>query len=196
MDLIRDLYNNINKINQQSQHYADDFIKNCDTVKLDETYQQNINKSKDEQRKFAPIKQFKGLNNILSIPLIRLLENIDSNGQVSSSDYDAFLNGPLAELKKQLQDQLEKKDDKGKPVIPVEMQTFLNKALEGIKDIENKNYFPFDPMAVNYHFGVIHRNMSNIYYNISVFDEIIMAIYNFFTFTDFFSIHPLKIDSL
>ena len=187
IDLIRDLYDNINKINQQSRNDAEDFIKNCDNCKLDETYQQNIDKSKDEQKKFAPVKQFKGWSNTLAIPLMRLLENIKSNGEVSSSDYDAFLNGPLSELKKNLQDQLEKKDEKGKPVTPVEMQMFLKKALEGIEDIENNNGFSFDPTVMKYNFGVIHKNMSDIYYNISVLDQIIMAIYNFFTFTDFFS---------
>ena len=100
IDLIRDIYDNINKIDQQSQNDAEDFIKNCDNCNLDETYQKNINSSKDEQKKFAPVKQFKGWSNTLAIPLMRLLENIDSNGEVSSSDYDAFLKGPLLELKK------------------------------------------------------------------------------------------------
>lgn len=187
IDLIRDLYDNINKIDQQSQNDAEDFIKNCDNCKLDETYQQNIQKSQDEQKKFAPVKQFKGWSNTLAIPLMRLLENIDSNGEVSSGDYYAFLNGPLLDLKKDLQDQLEKKDSKGKPVTPVEMQMFLKKALEGIEDIENNNGFSFDPTTMRYNFGIIHKNMSDIYYNISVLDQIIIAIYNFFTFTDFFS---------
>ena len=48
IDLIRDLYDNINKINQQSRNDAEDFIKNCDNCKLDETYEQNIKKSQDE----------------------------------------------------------------------------------------------------------------------------------------------------
>ena len=189
IDLIRDLYSNINSIDvisQQSAQNEKDFITECNTVVLDKTYDDNIKKCKDEKGKFAPIKQFKGWSNMLAIPLMRIIENTDENGEIAVSDYDSFINGPLKELKDDLKKSLEKKDDKGKPSTPIEMQTFIKKALEGIEDIENNNGFSFDPTKMRYNFGIMHKDMSNIYHNISVIDQIIMAIYNFFTFSDFY----------
>ena len=180
LDLIRDVYRNTNDISLKLSQYEKEFIKDCNSIVLDKKYADAISESGKEKGKFKPIKKFKGWKGQLAIPMTRLLENTDENGEMSISDYDDFINGPWNDFKKELQADLA--SDKS----PVEMKNFVKKALEEMEGVENNNGLTFNPTTLRYKFGILHRDLSDLYYNISVFDQIIMAIYDFFTFNNFY----------
>ena len=178
-DLVRDVYRNVSNVKNNMHEYAKDLFSSINNIQTDSRYDSNINKSLSEKGKLGPIKEYKGWSFNLSLPITKLLENSDKDGMISIGDYNDLMNEQMLSLQKSLQ------REAANPKIP-EKQNFARRALEGVNQVMNANGFSFDPNTLKYQCGLIHKNMSDIYHNISVFDQIIMAIYNFFTFTDFY----------
>ncbi len=193
-DLIRDLYNTA-KISPETTMLDSDFIKYLEDYKVDEKYNKAIQDAIKNKKKADKIKDYKfNWSQMLAIPIMRLLENTDKDGKISIGDYNDFINGPFRDLKNRLLDDLNAKDSDGKPTAIVEMQVFIKKAIEELNNIENNNNFAFNPTQMRYDLGDVYKNTVNIYKNISFLQKIIIAIYNFFTFSNFYKDIPEMAD--
>ena len=77
------------------------------------------------------------------------------------------------------------KDKDDTIAVPGPLKKFLTKSKEEIEIVEGNNNIAFNPTKMRKIFGDLDKNLSDAYENITVFEIILMAIYNFF-YGDFY----------
>ena len=186
MDLFREALNAVLKFKSNIGIHEKEFKDSLDQLTLDDTYKQEIEDSKKRKKDFAPVKRYKkffdeDLQNLIDF----ILDRSDEKFTISTSNYDKFTKF-LDETVKKLQEDLDKKNDKGEPAIGNPLRSFIVKTIKALNSINDNNGFSFDPTKLVSDLSDVKTHMSDMRNNIPFSRRIIIAIYNFFTMTNFY----------
>lgn len=186
-DIIRSLYDDVKNSKISQYNLLQEMENLSKNIEFSKEPTEGIDKAVKEQKKVKKIKDYNNMSDDFAVLVSRLFKNSDEKGAISITDYQEFLDGPVKDLKKKMSNTLaEKGKDKDETVaVPGPLKTFLVKSKEEIEIMENNNNIAFNPTKMRKIFGDLDKNLSDAYENITVFEIILMAIYNFF-YGDFY----------
>ena len=184
MDLLRETLNAVLKTNSNIDKHTEKLQDNLKQVKLDDTYKQEIENSKKKKKDFAPVKKYKGffdedIKNLIEF----IFDHSDEKFTISITDYDKFTK-LLGETVKNLQEDLDKKNDKGEYEIGNPLRSFIVKTKKALNSIDDNNGFSFNPTNLVSDLSHMETSMSCMRNNISILRKILITFYNFIRMTN------------